>query len=88
MMDFILDIYDIEEYRTAILIITSFMITLFIVFILRFPKFNEWDDYAYRGLTTFVLFTLVLVSLGIPYMYLREKSEERRAVQVEQVQQE
>lgn len=83
MMDWILDIYDLEEYRT-ILIITALMITLFIRFILRFPKFNEWDDCVCRSLTTFVLFVLVLFSLGIPTMYLKEKSEERRAVQVEQ----
>lgn len=85
MMDWILDIYDQETYRTAIIMITAFMITLFFVFVLRFNNFTEWDTWGDKFIKSLAVFSMVALLLcGVPGMYLKHKSEERREAQVEQ----
>lgn len=84
MMDWILDVYDLEEYRTAIIMIISFMITLFIRFVLRLPKFSELDDFSHKCVTTGALFCMVVIAVCALTTSIKQKSEERKATQLEQ----
>lgn len=87
MMNWILDIYDQTEHLFAISSITILIVSLYLVYILRFPKvmYDECYDAATRVIAV-VIWYIILFSLFVlfPHVQLREKSEERRAVQVEQ----
>jgi hypothetical protein len=78
MIDWILDIYDQTEpfHLVEITAIITLMISLCFVFILRIPP---------TAIALLGVWLITLILLLFPAMYLRDKSEERKATQIEQI---
>lgn len=85
MMDWILDIYEQTDYLVEITAIITLMVSLCFVFILRIPDtFQEWQNWGDKIGAVLGVWLITVVLLVLPAMYLRDKSEERRAVHIEQ----
>jgi|JI10StandDraft_1071094.scaffolds.fasta_scaffold112707_3 hypothetical protein len=80
MMNWILDIYEQTENLFAIVSIILIMVSLYFVYILRFPKilYDEYSNFWTRILGVFIWY-LVLFILLVPaqHNYLRDKVLER-----------
>lgn len=81
MMNWILDIYEQTENLFAIVSIILIMVSLYIVYILRFPKilYDEYSDFWSRIFGVFIWY-LVLFILLVPvqHNYLRDKVFRKR----------
>ena len=90
MMNWILDIYEQTEHLFAISSIVILIVSLYLVYVLRFPKLfhDEYSDCWARIMGIVIWYLIFFCLIVIPtHCYLREKCEERREIQLEQVQQ-
>jgi len=89
MMNWILDIYEQTEHLFAISSIVILIVSLYLVYVLRFPKvmYDKCYDASARAIWILIWYLIFFCLIVIPaHCYLREKCEERREIQLEQQQ--
>jgi succinate dehydrogenase hydrophobic anchor subunit len=90
-MDWILDIYEQTEHLFAVSSIVILIVSLYLVYVLRFPKmmYNESYDCWTRIMGAVIWYLIFFCLIVVPaHCHLREKCQERKEAQIEQVRQE
>ena len=80
MMDWILDLYEQTENLFVIVSIILIIVSLYFVYILRFPKilYDECYDFWTRVFAVFIWYlVLFILVVPAPHTYLRDKVLER-----------